>query len=210
MFTAVYLIRAIDRRESQRARRVALADARSWSAGPACAARCRSPPRSRIPLTTDAGAPFPERDLIIFLAFAVILVTLVGQGLTLGPLINWLGVEDDGEEEREEDPLARRRVAEAALARLDELGEPDWVSARERRPCAAAARLPAAALRRARGRRRRELRGARGRLAAADVRAVRRPARGAARAAQPRRDQRRGAAQGRARPRPRGDLGSQN
>ena len=49
-----------------------------------------------IPLRTDSGGAFPERDLIIFLAFAVILVTLVGQGLTLGPLINGLGIEDDG------------------------------------------------------------------------------------------------------------------
>ena len=45
-----------------------------------------------LPLQTDAGEPFPERDLIIFLAFAVIFVTLVGQGLTLGPLIRSLGV----------------------------------------------------------------------------------------------------------------------
>jgi CPA1 family monovalent cation:H+ antiporter len=80
-----------------------------------------------IPLRTDGGGAFPERDLIIFLAFAVILVTLVGQGLTLGPLINRLGV-DDGGEEGHEDTLARRRAAEAALARLDELGEPDWIS----------------------------------------------------------------------------------
>jgi CPA1 family monovalent cation:H+ antiporter len=54
-------------------------------------------------------------------------VTLVGQGLTLGPLINRLGIEDDGQESHE-DTLARRRVAEAALARLEELGEPDWIS----------------------------------------------------------------------------------
>jgi monovalent cation/hydrogen antiporter len=80
-----------------------------------------------IPLETDAGAPFPGRDLIIFLAFAVILVTLVGQGLTLSPLIEWFGVHDDGEETHE-DTLARRRVAEAALARLEELGEPEWIS----------------------------------------------------------------------------------
>jgi monovalent cation/hydrogen antiporter len=54
-------------------------------------------------------------------------VTLVGQGLTLGPLINGLGIEDDGQE-GQEDTLARRRAAEAALVRLDELGEPDWIS----------------------------------------------------------------------------------
>ena len=36
-----------------------------------------------IPLTTDAGDAFPQRDLVIFLTFAVILVTLVMQGLSL-------------------------------------------------------------------------------------------------------------------------------
>jgi monovalent cation/hydrogen antiporter len=79
-----------------------------------------------IPLTVDAGGDFPDRDLIVFLTFAVILVTLVGQGLTLGPLVSWLGLEDDGTEEREEQ-MARQRVAEAGLGRIDELGEPDWI-----------------------------------------------------------------------------------
>jgi CPA1 family monovalent cation:H+ antiporter len=80
-----------------------------------------------IPITTDAGAPFPERDLIVFLAFVVIFVTLVGQGLTLAPLVQRLGLMDDGEEEREE-RVARQRIAEAGLGRIDELGEPDWIS----------------------------------------------------------------------------------
>jgi monovalent cation/hydrogen antiporter len=80
-----------------------------------------------IPLATDAGAAFPDRQLIVFLAFAVILATLVGQGLTLGPLIRWLGLEDDGVEEREE-RVARQRVAEAGVTRIDGLGEPDWIS----------------------------------------------------------------------------------
>ena len=74
---------------------------------------------------TDAGAAFPARDLIILLAYVVILVTLVGQGLTLGPLIERLGVDDDGSEDREE-VMARIRLAEAALARVEELREEDW------------------------------------------------------------------------------------
>ena len=49
-----------------------------------------------LPLTTDAGGAFPGRDLIIFLTFSVILVTLVGQGLTLPLLIRLCGLEDDG------------------------------------------------------------------------------------------------------------------
>jgi Na+/H+ antiporter len=80
-----------------------------------------------IPLHTDAGAAFPDRQLIVFLAFVVILVTLVGQGLTLSPLICRLGLQDDGVEEREE-RVARQRIAEAGLGRIDALGEPDWIS----------------------------------------------------------------------------------
>jgi CPA1 family monovalent cation:H+ antiporter len=80
-----------------------------------------------IPLEMDAGGAFPDRKLIVFLAFCVILVTLVGQGLTLGPLIAWLGLQDDGVEEREE-RVARQRIAEAGIGRIEEIGEPDWIS----------------------------------------------------------------------------------
>jgi NhaP-type Na+/H+ or K+/H+ antiporter len=62
----------------------------------------------------------------VFLTFAVILVTLVGQGLTLGPLITALRLHDDGMEDQEEQ-MARQRVAEAGLDRIDELGEPEWI-----------------------------------------------------------------------------------
>jgi monovalent cation/hydrogen antiporter len=79
-----------------------------------------------LPLTTDAGPAFPGRDLILFLTFAVILFTLVGQGLTLPLVIRALRLEDDGGEERE-DAKARIRAAEAALARLEELADEDWV-----------------------------------------------------------------------------------
>jgi CPA1 family monovalent cation:H+ antiporter len=79
-----------------------------------------------LPATTDAGDPFPGRDLVIFLAFSVILATLVLQGLTLPPLIRLLGLEDDGKAEREE-AKARILAAEAALARLEELVVEDWV-----------------------------------------------------------------------------------
>jgi CPA1 family monovalent cation:H+ antiporter len=79
-----------------------------------------------IPLATDAGAPFPHRDLIIFLTFTVILGTLVLQGLTLPALIRVLGIQPD-QSEQEEDAQARIRAAEAALARLEELEREDWV-----------------------------------------------------------------------------------
>lgn len=78
-----------------------------------------------IPLTTDAGSPFPDRDLVIFLTLAVILATLVIQGMTLKPLIRALGV-DDGVQDLQEEQNARLRAAEAAIGRLDELESEDW------------------------------------------------------------------------------------
>jgi Na+/H+ antiporter len=71
-----------------------------------------------LPLTIHDGSPFPGRDLIVFLTFIVILVTLVVQGLSLPPIIRWLGVEDDGAAEKEERG-ARLTANQAALARLD-------------------------------------------------------------------------------------------
>ena len=79
-----------------------------------------------LPLTTDAGDAFPNRDLIIFLAFTVIVATLVLQGLTLPAVIRLLGVEDEGLDEKEE-AKARIHAAEAATARLEELVDEDWV-----------------------------------------------------------------------------------
>lgn len=73
-----------------------------------------------LPLTMDDGTPFPERDLVIFLTFSVILATLVGQGLTLPWLIRRLGIGDDGSAAHEE-LHAREAAVEAALERLDEL-----------------------------------------------------------------------------------------
>jgi Na+/H+ antiporter len=80
-----------------------------------------------IPLTTDAGDPFPERDLIIFLAYAVILVTVIGQGLTLGKLIEWAGLYDDEETVAEQESRARIGASQAAIERLRELEGEDWV-----------------------------------------------------------------------------------
>jgi monovalent cation/hydrogen antiporter len=124
-FTVPYLIRALDRRPAQRERRASAREriVVGWAGmrGSVSLAAALA-----LPLEVDAGGPFPGRDLIILLAYAVILVTLVGQGLTLGPLIDRLGVEDDGSEEREE-VAARIRLAEAALARIEELTAEEWV-----------------------------------------------------------------------------------
>ncbi|HEY8170994.1 MAG TPA: Na+/H+ antiporter [Candidatus Limnocylindria bacterium] len=73
-----------------------------------------------LPLQTSAGDPFPGRGLVIFLAFSVVLVTLIGQGLTLPALIRAVGVVDDGSLEHEE-THARSAATQAALGRIEEL-----------------------------------------------------------------------------------------
>jgi len=67
---------------------------------------------------------FPNRDLILFLTFMVILATLVLQGLSLPVLIRWLGVEDDGSAKKEERE-ARLKANRAALDRLNKVTERD-------------------------------------------------------------------------------------
>src|ERR687887_2830424 len=79
-----------------------------------------------LPLTTDAGAPLPDRDLIQFITFSLILVTVVGQGLTLPWLIRRLGVVEDRTEEEHEELRARLVIARAALDRVDELEGEAW------------------------------------------------------------------------------------
>ena len=80
-----------------------------------------------LPLVVDGGGMFPERNLIIFLTFSVILGTLLLQGFTLPPLIQALGLDDVDEVLELEELSARQRAAEAALGRLEELTGEDWV-----------------------------------------------------------------------------------
>ena len=84
--------------------------------------------RGVISLAAALALPFdvPQRDLILFLTFCVILATLVIQGLSLPVLIRALGLEDDGSVEREE-VRARIESADASLARLEELTGEEWV-----------------------------------------------------------------------------------
>jgi CPA1 family monovalent cation:H+ antiporter len=78
-----------------------------------------------IPLQTADGQPFPGRDLILFLTFFVILVTLVGQGLTLPAVIRALGLANAGRREQHVDATeefdARRQAVQAATERLKQL-----------------------------------------------------------------------------------------
>ena len=76
-----------------------------------------------LPLTTDAGTAFPNRELVVFLTFSVILGTVVVQGLTLPKLIDLLDLEDDSRAAEKEEIKARIHAADAALARLEELIE---------------------------------------------------------------------------------------
>jgi monovalent cation/hydrogen antiporter len=123
-FTIPYLIRLIDRRSTQRARRVGARQRLvvGWSGmrGSVSLAAALA-----LPLETRAGEPFPQRNLILFITFAVIFATLVLQGLTLPTLIHRLGVRDDGTEAREE-LRGRLGATDAALARLEELAAAEW------------------------------------------------------------------------------------
>jgi CPA1 family monovalent cation:H+ antiporter len=80
-----------------------------------------------IPTLTAAGTPFPGRDAILAITYGVIVVTLLGQGFTLAPLLRWLGLRETGAEEQREEVAARLRASEAALARLEELATAPWM-----------------------------------------------------------------------------------
>lgn len=73
-----------------------------------------------LPVAMPSGDPFPYRDMVIFLSFAVILATLVVQGLSLAPLIRWLGVGEDCAPQNEEQ-LARLKTTHAALMEVERL-----------------------------------------------------------------------------------------
>lgn len=73
-----------------------------------------------LPLTLPNGEPFPQRAVIIVISFAVILVTLLVQALSLRWMIRALGIDDDGAD-REEEREALIQAGRAALARLDEI-----------------------------------------------------------------------------------------
>jgi len=85
-----------------------------------------------IPHVTAGGQPFPRRDLILFVTFGVIVVTLVGQGPTLPALVRRLGLARGGAEERrrerEREHAARAAMVEAARRHLDEIASTRRVS----------------------------------------------------------------------------------
>jgi monovalent cation/hydrogen antiporter len=74
-----------------------------------------------IPTRVEGGGPFPDRNLVVFLAFSVIVVTLVGQGLTLPLVIRRLGVGADDEGTAADGRRAMARLSRVALDHLDGL-----------------------------------------------------------------------------------------
>jgi monovalent cation/hydrogen antiporter len=76
-----------------------------------------------LPFALPSGEDFPYRDLILFVAFGVIFITLVGLGLGLPPVVRWLGVAQEGRDEHiaehESEIAARREALDAALKSLD-------------------------------------------------------------------------------------------
>jgi CPA1 family monovalent cation:H+ antiporter len=82
-----------------------------------------------IPLLTESGYPFPGRETIVALAFGVIIATLLIQGLTLRPLIRWIGLPRDAEIESEE-RSARVASAHAALERLETIARDEHLPER--------------------------------------------------------------------------------
>lgn len=79
-----------------------------------------------LPLTLENGQPFPERDLVIFLTYCVIFVTLVLQGLSMPLVVRWLGVKEQRDDRHERQ--ARLQIAQAALDHLKRLAEHKGVS----------------------------------------------------------------------------------
>lgn len=74
-----------------------------------------------VPLTVNSGRPFPDRDLLLLCAYLVVLVTLVGQGLTFGPLLRRLGLQADAAEDAQIRHDARLAAIAAALRTVNDM-----------------------------------------------------------------------------------------
>lgn len=74
-----------------------------------------------LPLVTDNGAAFPKRDLLLFCAYLVVLVTLVGQGVTFAPVVRAMGLRAGAAAAAVTRNEARAAAVQAALSRLDQL-----------------------------------------------------------------------------------------
>ncbi|GAA3440464.1 Na+/H+ antiporter [Kutzneria kofuensis] len=130
LFVSVYIIRAVDRRPSQRLRRVShrsrIVSGLSGFRGAVSLAAALA-----VPETVVSGAGFPDRDMIVFVTAGVIIVTLVAQGLVLPGVVRWAHLPQDNSV-AEERLMAQRTATEEAMAAMplvaEELGtDPDVV-----------------------------------------------------------------------------------
>jgi monovalent cation/hydrogen antiporter len=110
------LVRTVDRRESQRERRIAWRQrmVSNWAGFRGAVSLAAA---LAVPLTTHSGAPFPDRNLIIFVVSFVILTTVLVQGSTLPAVVRWARIPED-ESHADELRLARCHGAQAALDAL--------------------------------------------------------------------------------------------
>ncbi|MGY4744941.1 Na+/H+ antiporter [Streptomyces sp. ATMOS53] len=119
LFTVVYLIRLVDRRSQQRLRRMnhraRVVSAMSGFRGAVSLAVALS-----VPTVLDSGAPFPDRDMIVFVTSGVIVTTLVVQGLLLPGVVRWARLPRDTSVE-EERFLAETTATEEALKALPQV-----------------------------------------------------------------------------------------
>ncbi|MEU2266661.1 Na+/H+ antiporter [Streptomyces olindensis] len=121
LFTVPYLIRLLDRRPQQRLRRMGyrprVLSAMSGFRGAVSLALGLA-----VPTTLDSGAPFPDRDTIVFVTSGVIVTTLVVQGLLMPGLVRWAQLPRDHSVE-EERFLAETTATEEALKALPEIAD---------------------------------------------------------------------------------------
>ncbi len=118
---ATTLVPALARDRSDAPRRIAYAVVLSWAGMRGVVSLAAA---LALPVTLAAGAPFPAREAILIVTLTVIVCTLLGQGLTLPSVIRVLHCGGDAGA-REEEGRARRRLVDAAVARIDEL-YPVW------------------------------------------------------------------------------------
>jgi CPA1 family monovalent cation:H+ antiporter len=118
LFVAAYAIRALDRRPAQRLRRVShrsrIVSGLAGFRGAVSLAAALA-----VPVTVDSGAPFPNRDMVVFVTAGVIVVTLF-QGLVLPRVVRWARLPKDTRVQQER-LLAETAMAEEALALMPEL-----------------------------------------------------------------------------------------
>jgi CPA1 family monovalent cation:H+ antiporter len=127
-----YVIRALDRRPSQRLRRVGFRQRQpgGWAGFRGAVSLAAA---LAIPHTAGDGDPLAGRELVLMVTFGVIVVTLVVQGLTLPAVVRWARFPDDTAEALEQrlaEETATRAAMEALPSRAAELGIPDWVAER--------------------------------------------------------------------------------